>query len=310
MEGMSSGGVTSDWYCAHYIYPSRNRRPTHTHTHTHSRYSDLLDQFCTHFKSIEMASIDSIVDDIVYHDGFTVHERKGAKPSSFAPCVPAAASANTEQKGTVWQTPFKWLSKAMSKKAIRTQWTHALAGMGICPICHCEDKPWHVPTKCLLLKDLNLQLEVIPLGPATQPAAQQHNAATPALLSHGVCASGTDESVAGGSSGSGNVPSGLVALASTCLPRVQEYDSDDDFCWAGDEDSCNYGVDPKDKQQFSGYMPSGSMASVTLSRVIPNSSLPVGSSPGAHRVSSTTNTCIALPETLLSVIQALCKSSI
>jgi hypothetical protein len=67
---------------------------------------------------------------------------------------------------------------------------------------------------------------------------------------------------------------------------------------------------PKDKQQLSGYMLSGSMASVTLSRVIPISSLPVGSSPGAHRVSSTTKTCIALPETLLSAIQALCKSSI
>jgi hypothetical protein len=52
------------------------------------------------------------------------------------------------------------------------------------------------------------------------------------------------------------------------------------------------------------------MASVTLSQVIPISSLPVGSSPGAHWVSSTTKTCIALPETLLSAIQALCKSSI
>jgi hypothetical protein len=136
----------------------------------HSCYSDLLDQFCTHFKSIEMASIDSIVGKIVYHGGFTVHERKGAKPSSSVPCVPTAASANTDWKGTVWQTPFQWLSKATSKKAIRTKWTCALAGTGICPICHCEDKPWHVPTKCPLLKDLNLQLEVVPSGPAAQPA--------------------------------------------------------------------------------------------------------------------------------------------
>jgi hypothetical protein len=236
MEGMSSRWGTRDWYLMHYSTPFRNRRPE---THTHSCYSDLLDQFCTRFKSIEMASIDSIVDDIVYHDGFIVHERKGAKPSSSAPRVPAAASANTDWKGTVWQTPFKWLSKAMSKKAIRTRWTHALAGTGICPICHCEDKPWHFPTKCPLLKDLNLQLEVVPLGPAAQPAAQQHDAATPAPPSHGGRASGTDESVAGGSSVSGNVPSGLMALASTHLPRVQEYDSDDDFCWAGNEDRCN-----------------------------------------------------------------------
>jgi hypothetical protein len=107
----------------------------------HSCYSDLLNQFCTLFKSIETASINSIVDDIVYHDGFKVHERNGAKPSSSTPPMPAAASANTDQKGTVWQTPFEWLSKATSKKAIKTQWLRALAGTGICPICHCEDKP-------------------------------------------------------------------------------------------------------------------------------------------------------------------------
>jgi hypothetical protein len=102
-----------------------------------------------------------------------------------------------------------------------------------------------------------------------------------------------------------------MASASTHLPHVQEYDSDDDFCWAGEKDGCNYGVAPKDKQKFSRYMPSGSMASATLSRVIPIfSSLPVGSSPGAHRVSSTTKMCIALPETLLSAIPAICKSSI
>jgi hypothetical protein len=83
----------------------------------HSRYSK---QFCTRFKLIEHATIDSIVDDGTYHDGFTVHERKGAKPSTSAPCVPAAASANTDQKGNVWQMPFEWLSKSFSKKSIKT----------------------------------------------------------------------------------------------------------------------------------------------------------------------------------------------
>ena len=33
MEGMSSGGVASDWYCARYRNPPCNRRPRHTHTH-------------------------------------------------------------------------------------------------------------------------------------------------------------------------------------------------------------------------------------------------------------------------------------
>jgi hypothetical protein len=32
MEGMSSGGVASDWYRALYSNPPRNSRPTHTHT--------------------------------------------------------------------------------------------------------------------------------------------------------------------------------------------------------------------------------------------------------------------------------------
>jgi len=32
MEGMSLGGVASDWYCARYSNPPRNRRPRHTHT--------------------------------------------------------------------------------------------------------------------------------------------------------------------------------------------------------------------------------------------------------------------------------------
>ncbi len=32
MEGMSSGRVASDWYCALYSNPPCNRRPRHTHT--------------------------------------------------------------------------------------------------------------------------------------------------------------------------------------------------------------------------------------------------------------------------------------
>jgi hypothetical protein len=61
-------------------------------------YLDLLEQFCTHFKSIKTATINSIVSDIEYHDGFTIHECKGTKPPASAPCVPAAASANTYKR--------------------------------------------------------------------------------------------------------------------------------------------------------------------------------------------------------------------
>jgi hypothetical protein len=163
----------------------------------HSPYLDLLDQFCSRFKSIELANINLIVDDIVYHKGFTVHEQKPAKSpspaSSSAPRGPAAASANTDQIGTVWQTPLEWLSKAVSKKAIKTRWMRSLAGTGICPICHCEDKPWHVSTKCPLLKELNLQFKVAPPGPLAQPAVQHAEAPTPAPPSNGGPGSGQDD---------------------------------------------------------------------------------------------------------------------
>jgi hypothetical protein len=85
----------------------------------HSRYSNLLEQFCTRFKLIEHATIYSIIDNGRYHDEFTIHEHKGAKPPTSAHCVPTAASANTDQKGNVWQTPFEWLSKSFSKNQSR-----------------------------------------------------------------------------------------------------------------------------------------------------------------------------------------------
>jgi hypothetical protein len=210
----------------------------------HSRYSDLLEQFCTRFKSIEHATIDSIVDDVTYHDRFTVHEHKGAKPPTYSPRVPAAASANTDQKGNVWQTPFELLLKSFSVKSIKTRWTHALAGTGICPICHCKDKHWHVPPNCPLLKELHLKLEIIPSDPTAQPAAQQ-STATPKSSppSYGGRTLAANESLAGGSSGSSHAPSGLLASTSNSLPCIiMEYNSDDDFCWAGDEDGIHYGV--------------------------------------------------------------------
>jgi hypothetical protein len=43
-----------------------------------------------------------------------------------------------------------------------------------------------------------------------------------------------NESLAGGSSGSGHAPSGLLASTSNSLPQVvMEYDSDDDFSLGG-----------------------------------------------------------------------------
>jgi hypothetical protein len=202
----------------------------------HGHYLELLDQFCTHFKYIEMATINPVVEDIAYHDSFTVHERKGSgKPATSTPCIPAAASVNTDQKGTVWQNPFEWISTSYSKKAIKTRWTHTIAGTGICSICHCADKPWHVPCLCLLLKELNLKLGVLPPGsPAPAPGPSPTS-----------CMVTADESVPGSSlvSGSAPAPSGLMALTSCNLPGVpKEYNSKDDFCWDGNKYGVEFGA--------------------------------------------------------------------
>ncbi len=36
----------------------------------HSRYSDILDQFCSRYKDLEAATVDSVVADVKYHDEF------------------------------------------------------------------------------------------------------------------------------------------------------------------------------------------------------------------------------------------------
>ncbi len=81
----------------------------------HNRYSDLLDQFLTHFKTIDSAIINSIVEDVEYHDGFILHDWKVAKSSGSNAKVPAASAANMDQQGTVWINLYKWLSKGLSR---------------------------------------------------------------------------------------------------------------------------------------------------------------------------------------------------
>jgi hypothetical protein len=115
----------------------------------HGQYSTIVKQFRTRFKPIKEATLDSIVSDIIYNDGFhTVEHSKKGKPGSTPPGshVPAAAAANTNSNwtGKVWQTPFEWLAK-YGEKGIKSHWTWTLAGTGICPICHRDKHPRHVP---------------------------------------------------------------------------------------------------------------------------------------------------------------------
>ena len=106
-----------------------------------------------------------------------------------------------------------------------------------------------------------------------------------------------DESASGGSYalGSTSTPLGLMASASRTLTGVlEEYDSDEDYCWAGDEEGLDYGDVTKSKSPSAGYM-----LSCNHSQIVSTLSL----------VSSFT-TCISLPKTLLAAICSLCKSSI
>jgi hypothetical protein len=68
----------------------------------------------TRFKPIETATLDLIISNVTYHDGFQVmdHSKKGEPVSGSGPCVPAATSANrnSDCQGKVWQSPFKWLA--------------------------------------------------------------------------------------------------------------------------------------------------------------------------------------------------------
>jgi hypothetical protein len=83
-------------------------------------YSTILDQLRSCFKSLDLATIDSVVEDVTYHDSFTVVDnKKEKKHPPPAGRIPAAASADTDPKGTVYNSPFDWLMK-WGHKGIKT----------------------------------------------------------------------------------------------------------------------------------------------------------------------------------------------
>ncbi len=110
----------------------------------HGCHVSIVDQFRSHFKLIKTATIDFIVSNITYHDGFHVinHSKKGKPGSSPGPCVPAAELANTNAncQGKIRKTPFEWLAQ-YGIKGIKGRWKRAMASTGICPICHHDEQP-------------------------------------------------------------------------------------------------------------------------------------------------------------------------
>jgi hypothetical protein len=120
----------------------------------HTQYSDILDQFRSCYKELETASIDLVVADVKYHDEFQLVDSKQKTPRKGGPGASAVAIDKTSKE---WLNPFEWVS-SFSVKSIKTRCDRAIAGKGLCPICHRSKKPWHVPANCPLLKDLNLKL--------------------------------------------------------------------------------------------------------------------------------------------------------
>ena len=260
----------------------------------HSRYSDILDQFRSRYKDLEAATVDSVVADVKYHDEFQLVDPKTKPPRKGGPGASAVA---IDKSGKEWSNPFEWIS-SFSVKSIKTRWDRALAGTGICPICHRAEKPWHVPANCPLLKDLNLKLvHGPPPTPAPAPAGSPAPAPAPAAASPspGGRVASADSSTHGAAA-----PSGLTAAV-----EEDEYSSDEDlFRWTGDDDGLDFGVplgsSNKSNPSVSFY-PSCSYVSV-----VPSTSGLPSSSP----IPSSSSSCLILPDRLQSVIRRLATSSI
>ncbi len=160
-------------------------------------------------------------------DSFTLHNPKHKVKSPTH--VLAAATANTDKDGKVWQSPFEWLNQAYGEKGIKTHWTRALAGNSICPVCHKLVTP-HLSPACPLLKELNLKLVHGPAlsSKATLAPAPAAAAPTPSSTPRGNPV-GAQLTSGSATLGSTPAPSGLMALVAL------DYDLDNSFHWEGDK---------------------------------------------------------------------------
>jgi hypothetical protein len=189
----------------------------------HGWYSIITNQFWSQFKSIETATLNSIISYISYHNGFQVvdHSKKGKPTSSPGPHVPAAASANITSncQGKVWQ----FLSSVGSIWSKRDQGPLDTGNGWYRHLPYIDELPHHVPIKCPMLAELNLKLITClaggkpapPLGPAPSPVP----APTP-----GRRAAAADVSSVSGSSGSSTAPSGLAAAVAPAPSPAGNYD--------------------------------------------------------------------------------------
>ncbi len=219
----------------------------------------IVNQFWSRYKDIKQTTIDAIVSGASFHDGFIeVNHKKGKPAPPTGACIPVAAFVNTnsDRQGKICQSPFEWLAN-YGEKGIKSCWTRALAGTSVCPICHKDELPYHVPMQCPLLAILNLKIVTCPPAAAAPPSLSPSPMPAP---TPGGRSAAADAPLSPGSSGSLVPPSGLTAAVASAPLLNEEYDSGDDFHWAGDDFGNEY-PPPKVTTTFSPYSPSCSHVS-------------------------------------------------
>jgi hypothetical protein len=93
-----------------------------------SCYDNLLEQFCSCYKSLKGASLDSIVADVHYHDEFKLVGSDKKVPAGRGPKIMAAATSSAVAKqGKKRRKPYEWLA-SFDVKGVKKQWTRLLAG--------------------------------------------------------------------------------------------------------------------------------------------------------------------------------------
>jgi hypothetical protein len=216
----------------------------------HPRYEGLLNQFASKQKDLSTASIDSILSDAKYMDGFIPVGAKG-KPvlPPSTPCTPTAATVITDQNGKEHRSPWEWLA-SYTPGGISSCWSRSMKGNFYCAVCHSKDK--HLPTKCPMLTELGLKLIEVGGGSAggPKPPAGSPPPAVPAgapgakAATVGFQAPLTDDSPAA-------APAGMTAS----LVADEDEDSTDSFRWFGDEDGVTFEEAAKPKASISSYQP-------------------------------------------------------
>ncbi len=102
----------------------------------HSCYEVLLEQFWLRYKSLEGASLNSIVADVQYPDEFKLMGPDKKVPAGKTPkAAAAAASSAVDKQGNQWNNPYEWLA-SFNIKRIKKHWMGSLAGTSFCPIYH------------------------------------------------------------------------------------------------------------------------------------------------------------------------------